>query len=238
MKAVFAQVISTVVSSDGGYMKCTHRDDAPKLCMKAQQAKRGHYATLFCPRPEIEPELICQTARWYFDEYWGHEVALPALSNYDLFPHRSLNITKLSVLSEAYEDYARNGNTLSQDIILSGARFHMAICQNDHVRITDYGGGPKGKVLPHERPARQWAFPAHCGDHRSSQTRSFMSIANLGLDSQAYADTDFGREKLSGQLYRDRIPRVRLICLCSTILNTYFLPVLSKLTITNCNTES
>ena len=193
-------------------MKCTRRKDATKMCAEGLEAKSGWKKSYFCPRPDSEPEVICQVARWYWEMYHSHEVPLPGRDSFETISR--LNMSYYPMLKEAYDKYKEEGNVFHSQMAneegqtLGDGLFHMAICENNLLEIKNFGFDRKKPVLPHEQHYRQWAFPAFCGDFRGNETRSFMSAIGAGIGSNPYQNLDFGHEKLSGQLWRDRIPRV------------------------------
>src|SRR4051812_28330856 len=108
-RALTMFVISDILAKDGNYIKCTHQDDAEQICQKAAKAtaQDSFLPTVFCPRPKDDPRLLCQTAKWRYHLYYSHEVHMSALHTIETFQPDRFKMSRVDMLTEAYNNYVR-----------------------------------------------------------------------------------------------------------------------------------
>lgn len=225
-------VISKLLAKSYNYVTCTHDPKARSMCDAAEKYSKSSSEwdekmtilskSRFCPRPESDPDLVCQVEKWYFSVNQQHSRAMNGLSMIESFQGDSFKLRRNELFQEAYDNYVRCGNActnfdwhkgpFSRDMTFTGS-FHLPICQNDQLNLVDftrywgwnahpgmswygYGNGEWSS----------WNFPAVCGDHHASETRGFLEAMNAGMRSDVYSHHYFYRA--TDQLWRDRIPRV------------------------------
>lgn len=225
-------VISKLLAKSYNYLRCTHDPKARSMCDAAEKYSKSSNEwdesisiiskSRFCPRPDSDPDLICQVEKWYFSVNEQHTRAMNGLDAFETFQADRFKFRRKELLQEAYDHYAQCGNNctnldwnkgpFSRDVSFTGA-FHLPTCQNDHLSVPDFtrfwawkahtgkswNGYENGEWT-------QWDFPSICGDHHASETKGFLEAMNAGEHSDVYAHHHPIRA--TDQLWRDRIPRV------------------------------
>lgn len=213
-------------------MTCTHDQNAQSMCDSAQKYSKpstewdDNMRTLsksrFCPRPNTEPDLICQTEKWYFAVNNQHSRALNGLDNFESFQGDRFKFRRNELFQESYDNYQRCGNNctnvdwhkgpFSRDMAFTGI-FHIPTCQSDKLHLTDFTQYWGWKAHPgkswygyYNGEWTGWNFPAVCGDHHADETKGFLEAMNAGVFSDVYAHHYSMRS--TDQLWKDRIPRV------------------------------
>jgi hypothetical protein len=225
-------IISKLLAKSYNYMACTHDQKAQSMCDSAEKYSKpssewdDNMRTLsksrFCPRPDTEPDLICQAEKWYFAVNNQHNRALNGLDAFESFQGDRFKFRGKELFRESYDNYLRCGNNctnldwhkgpFSRDMAFAGI-FHIPTCQSDKLHLEDftqYWGwkAHPGKSWNGYRHGEWtgWNFPAVCGDHHAGETKSFLEAMNAGVFSDVYAHHYSMRS--TDQLWRDRIPRV------------------------------
>jgi hypothetical protein len=206
---------SRLLSESYNYMKCAHRDDGYKMCAKAEHAKKYgelklsyegkyHYQKSFwCPKPEEDPNLVCQVLKWYFAINRQHEMEFIAWDKLQNFAGGRYNLTWPVLFQESWENYERFRNNFTvplDDLFFAnggfGSGFFLPTCVNEHVQFADYN---TMLTVHHTR----WNFPGMCGDYRANETAAFMELMGAGPESDVHTRSE------PKEFWRDRIPRVR-----------------------------
>ena len=192
-------------------MKCARNPDALSMCRATRDGLDKNWilwASRICPRPQTDPDLICQVGKWYLDKGHPQEVAMDGIDNFDTFMGGEFNLDLEELLLESYNYYEQHGvSGYSPDKLelgvgnAIGLRFHLPTCQSERMAITNF------KYRSHSEKKRfdfgaKWQFPASCGDYRSNETAIFQSQIGFDPESGVFKSTDIGKT------YKDMIPRV------------------------------
>jgi hypothetical protein len=225
-------IISKLLSKSYNYMTCTHDENARGMCEASEKYSQSSneveadMVTLsrsrFCPRPDTDPDLICQVEKWYFAVTDQHARAMNGLDAFEGFQSDRFKFRRKELFQESYDNYERCWNNctnldwhkgpFSRDMDFAGI-FHMPTCKSDKLYLADFTQFWGWKAHPgkswngyYSGEWTQWNFPAVCGDHHASETKGFLEAMNAGIHSDVYAHHYYYRS--TDQLWKDRIPRV------------------------------
>ncbi|RKF77106.1 hypothetical protein GcM1_222054 [Golovinomyces cichoracearum] len=215
MRAFTLNIASQVSAKDGSYMKCTLKSWATEKCDRMAHAKPNDEAALayFCPRPEIDPGLICQVGRWAFSAEYSHETPWPALLKIENFFENRFELTRSDVLNAAYDHYQLHGNDLQVDwntwflgSLSSLNSLTMPVCMHDGLAMNDnivHGPGHKGKGR------NSWAVPNACGLNGTETERFFFELGFLEGTAPWNSRNKYERWAGGGtnEFYHDRLVR-------------------------------
>ncbi len=191
-------------------MKCSHDKDTAKKC-----GRPGiYYDAYICPRPETDPDLVCQVARWYFGKY-PHNTEMVALKKITAFGHfHGFQFERKEMLQEMFDNYEKYGNKPYQpawglDSLHSPEPprgFHLPVCMHEGLSFKDFSFRQ-----PWEH---NWDFPAICGNHAANETAEIMK--QMGLEP--------GSKKHRHATFWSRVSRVSILnrVACNNVLNGQF----------------